>query len=138
MAEEKCAQRVCDRLRGFLDEAGAPTRTNGGQDVDRQDARQPGQRDHKSKRELRIVRLSQNNQRQLSPETVQGHDCDVSDEEYDERAQGEEMEASCALPSVKDFDEPREASGDRWGHRHSGGNAERREQEYDCRVAQLL
>ena len=69
---------------------------------------------------------------------MQSYHRDVSDEEYDERAQGEEMEAPCALPSVKDFDEPREASGDRWGHRHSGGNAERREQEYDRRVAQLL
>src|ERR1017187_1991384 len=48
------------------------------------------------------------------------------------------MQTPCALPSVKDPDIPRETSGDGWGHRHSRRNAERREQEYDCRVAQLL
>ena len=63
---------------------------------------------------------------------------DVSDEEYDERAKSQEMQTPCALPSVKDFDIPRETSGDGWGHRYSRRNAERREQEYDCRVAQLL
>ena len=42
------------------------------------------------------------------------------------------------LPSVKDFDIPRETSGDGRRHRNSRRDAERREQEYDCRVAQLL
>src|ERR1035437_7496527 len=94
-------------------------------------AGQPGQPDHKSKRQLRIVRLSQNNKRQLSPETMQSHDGDVSNEEYDECAKSQEMQTPCALPSVKDPDIPRETSGDGWGHRHSRRNAERREQEYD-------
>ena len=98
----------------------------------------PDSQTTRAKRQLRIVRLSQNNQRQLSPETMQSHDRDVSDEEYDERAKSQEMQAPCALPSVKDFDIPRETSGDGWGHRYSGRNAERCEQEYDCRVAQLL
>jgi hypothetical protein len=38
-----------------------------------------------------VVRLAQNNQCQLSPETVQSHDHDVSDEEYDERAKSKEV-----------------------------------------------
>ena len=70
MAETKCTQRVCDRLSGFLNEAGAATRTHGGHDVDRGDARQPSKPDHESQRQVWIVRLAQNNQRQLSPETI--------------------------------------------------------------------
>jgi len=58
-----------------------------------------------------IVRLPQNNQRQLSPKAVQSHDRDVSNEEYDERAKSQEMQTSRALPSVKEFDIPRETSG---------------------------
>ena len=107
MAEEKCAQRIGDRLSGFLDEARTATRTHGCHGVDDHYAGQPRQPDHKSKRQLRIVRLSQNNQRQLSPKTMQSHDRDVSDEEYDECAKSQEMQAPCALPSVKDFDIPR-------------------------------
>ena len=138
MAEKQCAQRIGDRLSGFLDKARAATRTHGCHDMDDHNAGQPGQPNHKSARQMRIVRLSQNNHCQLSPETMQSHDRDVSDEEHDERAKSQEMQTPCALPSVKDFDVPRETSGDGWGHRYSRRNAERREQEYDCRVAQLL
>ena len=101
MAEKESAQRVCDRLSGFLNEAGAATRAHGGHDVDRGDARQPRKPDLESQRQVRIVRLAQNNQRQLSPETMQSHDRDVSNEEYDERAKSQEMQTPCALPSVK-------------------------------------
>jgi hypothetical protein len=62
----------------------------------------------------------------------------VAEEEYDERAKSHEMQAPGALPSMKDFDIRWETSGDGWGHRYSRRNAERREQEYDRRVAQLL
>ena len=68
---------------------------------------------------------------------MHSHDRDASDEEYDECAKSQEMQTPCGLPSVKDFDIPRETGGDGWGHRHSRRNAERLEQEYDCRVAQL-
>ena len=45
----------------------------------------------------------------------------------------------CRLaPPVKDFDVPRETGGDGGGHRYSCRDAERCEQEYDGRVAQLL
>ena len=138
MAEEEGTQRVCDRLSGFLNEAGAATGTHCGHDVDRGDARQPSKPDHESRRQVWIACLAQNNQRQLSPETMQSHDCDVSDEEYEEGAKSQEMQASGALPSVKDFDIPRETTGNGWGHRYPCRNAERCEQEYDCRVAQLL
>ena len=50
----------------------------------------------------------------------------------------QEMQTPRALPSVKDFDVPRETRGDGGGHRYSRRDAERREQEYDGRVAQLL
>ena len=93
--------------------------------MDDQDAGEPKQPDHKSKRQLRIVRLSQYNQRQLSPEAVNSHDGDVGDEEYGEGAKSEEMQAPCALPPVKDFDIPRETSGDGWGHRYPGRDTER-------------
>jgi len=45
---------------------------------------------------------------------MQGHDRDVSDEEYDERAKSQEMQTPCALPSVKYFYIPRKASGNGW------------------------
>ena len=138
MAEKEGTQRVCDRLSGFLNEAGAATGTHGGHDVDRGDARQPRKPNHQSQRQVWIARLAQNNQRQLSPETMQSHDGDVSNEEYDECAKSQEMQTPCALPSVKDFYIPRKTSGNGWGHRYSRRNAERCEQEYDCRVAQLL
>ena len=130
MAEKQRAHRIGDRLGGFLDKARAAMRTHGCHDMDDHDAAQPGQPDDKSKRQLRIVGLPQNNHRQLCPETMQGHDRDVSDEEYDEGAKSQEMQTPCALPSVKDFDIPRKTSGDGWGHRYSRRNAERREQEY--------
>src|ERR1022692_2583044 len=138
MAEKYRAQRVGDRLSRFLDKARAATRTHGGHDVDRGDARQPRKPDHESHRQVWIARLAQDNQRQLSPETMQSHDRDVSNEEYDEYAKSQEMQTPCALPSVKDFYIPRKTSGNGWGHRYSRRNAERCEQEYDCRVAQLL
>src|SRR5579864_2025843 len=84
------------------------------------------------------MHLSQNNQRQLAPETMKSHDRDVSDEEYDEGAKSQEMQTPCALPSVKDFDIPRKPSCYGWRHRYSRRYAERCEQEYDCRIAQLL
>src|SRR5579872_3975410 len=87
---------------------------------------------------MRIVRFTQNNQCQLSPETMQSHDCHVADEEYNEPAKSEKMQAPRALPSVKDSDIPRETSGDGRGHRYPGRNTKRREHEYDCGVAQLL
>ena len=62
----------------------------------------------------------------------------MTDEEQDERAKSQEMQTPRGLPSVKDFDVPRETGGDGGGHRYSRRDAERREQEYDCRVAQLL
>src|ERR1035438_6384721 len=127
MAEEKSAQRVGDRLSRFLDKAWAATRTHGGHDVDRGDARQPREPDHESQRQVWIAGLAQNNKRQLSPETVQSHDRDVADEEHDKRAQRQKMQAPCALPSVKDLDIPRETGGNGWGHRYSRRNAERRE-----------
>ena len=34
----------------------------------------------------------------------------MTDEEYDERAQSQEMQAPCALSSVKDFDVPWETA----------------------------
>src|SRR5579859_4236612 len=138
MTEEKCAKRVCDRLNRFLNDAGAATRAHGGQDVDGGDARQPGEPDDESQRQVRVVCLSQNNQGQLSLKTMQSHNCDVSDEEYDEGAKGQEMQTPCALTSVKEFDVGWKTSGDGGGHRHPGGDAERCEQEYDRRVAQLL
>src|SRR5579872_705771 len=138
MAEEQCAHRIGDRLSGFLDKARAAARTHSCHGMDEHYARQPGQPDHKSELQLRIMRLSQNNQRQLAPKTMQSHDRDVSDEKYRERAKSQEMQTPRALPSVKDFDIPWETSGDRRGHRYSRRNAERCEQEYDCRVAQLL
>src|SRR5579863_3016054 len=138
MTEEKGAKRVCDRLSCFLNEARMVARAHGGQDVDRGDARQPGKPDDESQRQVWVVCLSQNNQRQLSSKTMQSHNCDVSDEEYDEGAKGQEMQTPCALTSVKKFDVRWKTSGDGGGHRHPGGDAERCEQEYDCRVAQLL
>src|SRR5579863_1742022 len=125
MTEEKRAKRVCDRLSCFLNHAGMVTRAQGGQNVDRGDARQPGKPDHESQRQAGVVRLSQNNQRQLSSKTMQSHDCDVSDEEYDEAAKSQEMETPCALPSVKEFEVSWKTSGDGGGHRHTGRDAER-------------
>ena len=138
MAEKQCAHRIGDRLSSFLDKARAATRTHGCHDMDDHYAGQAGQPDHKSKRQLRIVRLPENNQRQLAPETMQRHDRDVPDEEYDEGAKSQEMQTPRALPPVKDFDIPRKTSGDGWGHRYSRRNAERCKQEYHCRIAQLL
>ena len=106
--------------------------------MDNHYAGQPGQPDDKSKRQMRAVGFPKNNQRQLSPETMQSHDRDVSDEEYDERAKSQKMQTPCALPSVKDFDVPRKTGGNGWGHRYPGHDTERREHEYDCRIAQLL
>jgi hypothetical protein len=60
---------------------------------------------------MRTVGFPQNNQRQLSPETMQSDHGDVSDEEYDERAKSQKMQTPCALPSVKDFDVPWETGG---------------------------
>src|ERR1700687_1067673 len=107
MSEKKRAQLIGNRLGSLLDKARAATRTHGGHDVDRGDARQPGKPDHQSQRQVWIARLAQNNQRQLSPETMQSHDGDVSNEEYDECAKSQEMQTPCALPSVKYFYIPR-------------------------------
>ena len=106
--------------------------------MDHNYAGQTGQPDDKGKHQLWIVGLPENDHRQLRPETMQGHDRDVSDEEYDEGAKSQEMQTACALPSMKDFDIPRKPSGDGWRHRYSRRYAERCEQEYDCRIAQLL
>src|SRR5579864_3448134 len=138
MAEKECAHRIGDRLSSFLDKSRAAARTHGCHDMDDYYAGQPGQPDHKSQSQLRIVRLSQNNQRQFAPETMQGYDRDVPDEEYDEGAKSQEMQTPCALPSVEDLDIPRKTSGDGRGHRYSRRDAERCKQEYDCRIAQLL
>src|SRR5579872_625693 len=133
MTEKECADRISDGLRDFLDKARAATRTHGCQGMDDYYAGQTGQPDHQGKRQLRIVRLTQNNQRQLAAETMQSHDRDVPDEEYDEGAKSQEMQTSRALPSVKHFDVPRKTSGDGRGHRYSRGNAERCKQEYQDR-----
>src|SRR5579864_6032617 len=138
MPEKECAQRIGDRLRGPLDEARAATRTHSCHGMDGYYAGEPGQPGHESQRQLRIVRLSQNNHRQLAPETMQSHDRNVSDEEHDEGAKSQEMQTPCALPSVEDLDIPRKTSGDGRGHRYSRRNAERCKQEYHCRIAQLL
>src|SRR5579862_4655530 len=138
MTEKECAHRIGDRLSGFLDKARAATRTHGCYSMDDHYAGQPGEPNHKSQRQLRIVRLSQNNQRQLAPETMQSHDRDVSNEEYDEGAKSQEMQTPCALPSVKDLDIPWKTSGDSRGHGNSRRNAERCKQEYHCGIAQLL
>jgi hypothetical protein len=106
--------------------------------MDRHDARQPREPDYKRKRQLWILCLPQNNHRQFGPETVQSHDRDVPEEEYYECAKGQEMQTPGTLPPMKDFDIPWETSGDGWGHRYPRRNAERRQQEYDSRVAQLL
>src|ERR1700689_3418266 len=87
---------------------------------------------------MRIVCFPQNNYRQPFAKTVQDHERDMTDEEQDERAKSQEMQAPCTLPSVKDFDVPREAAGDGGGHCYPCRHAERCEQEYDCRVTQLL
>ena len=42
---------------------------------------------------------------------MQEHERDMTDEEQDERAKSQEMQTSRALPSVKEFDIPRETSG---------------------------
>src|SRR5579863_3971687 len=125
MTEEKGAKGVCDRLNRFLNDAGMAMRAHGGQNVDRDDACQPGKPDDESQRQVWVVRLSQNNQRQLSSKTMQRHDCDVSDEEYDEGAKGQEMQTPCALTSVKEFDVSWKTSGDGGGHRHAGCDAKR-------------
>src|ERR1700693_5512885 len=138
MTEKQRAHRIGDRLGGSLDKARAATRTHGCHGMDNNYARQPEQPDHKSQRQLRVVRLSQNDQRQLAPEAMQSHDRDVSDEEYDEGAKSQEMQTPCTLPSVEDFDIPRKTSGDGWGHRYSRRNAQRCKQEYHCCIAQLL
>jgi hypothetical protein len=62
----------------------------------------------------------------------------MTDEEQDERAQSQEMQTPRGLPSVKDFDVPRETGSEGGGHRKARCHAERREEEYDGRVAQLL
>src|ERR1035438_9776177 len=138
VAEEQGAHRIGDQLSGFLDKARATTRTHGCHSMDDHYAGQAGQPDHKSKRQLRIVRLSQHNQRQLAPETMKSHNRDVPDEEYDEGAKSQEMQTARGLTPMKDFDIPREASGDGWGHCYSRRYAERCKQEYHCRIAQLL
>jgi hypothetical protein len=47
----------------------------------------------------------------------------VSNEEYHERAKSQEMQTPCALPSVRGFDIPREASGNGRRQRYTRGNA---------------
>ena len=97
----------------------------------------PGQPDDQSARQVRTVRFPQDNHRQPFAETVQDHERDMTDEEQDERAKSQEMQTPRGLPPVKDFDIPRETGGDGGGHRDAGRNAERREQEYDGRVASV-
>jgi hypothetical protein len=43
-----------------------------------------------AKTAMRLVRLSQDDKRQLSPETMQRHDRDVSGEEYEKGAKSQE------------------------------------------------
>jgi hypothetical protein len=106
--------------------------------MDCDDSHQPSEPDYQGERQVRVVRLPQNNQSQLSPEAMQSYDHYMADEKYDERAQSEKVQAACALSSMKDFDIPRESSSDGRGHRHPCRDTERREQEYDRTVAQLL
>ena len=135
MAEQQSAQWISDRLSRSLHKARAPARINCYYDMDGHYPGQPGKPDRQSPTQIRIVRFPQDNQRQSFSEAVNRNNGDVADEEHDERAQRQKMQAPCALPSVKDPDIPRETSGNGWGHRYSRGNAERREQEYDCCIA---
>ena len=112
MAEKQCAQRIGNRLRGVLDKVRAAVRAHRCDDMDDHDAGQPGQPDDQGARQVRSVRLPQDDHRQSFAETVQDHERDVTDEEQDESAKSQEMQAPRCLPPVKDFDVPREARGD--------------------------
>src|ERR1019366_8501509 len=131
MAEQQSAQWIVNRLSCSLHNARTSARINCYYDVDGHYPGQTGEPDRQRQTQLRIVRFPQDNQRQSLSKAVNRNDGDVADEEHDERAQRQKMQASCALPSVKDLDIPRETSGNGWGHRYSRRNAERREQEYD-------
>jgi hypothetical protein len=84
---------------------------------------------------MRMLGFPQNNESQPFPKTVSRHYADMADKEYEERAECEEMKASCTLPPVEESGVPGEASGDGRRHRYSRNNTERGNQEYDRRVA---
>ena len=131
MAEQQSAQWIGDRLSRSLHQARTPARINCYYDMDGHCPDQTPEPDRQRPIQIRIVRFPQDNQRQSLSKAVNRNDGDVADEEHDERAQRQKMQAPCALPSVKDLDLPRETSGNGWRHRYSRRNAERREQEYD-------
>jgi hypothetical protein len=109
--EKQRAQRIGDRLRGLLDKARSAVRAHGRHDMDEQDAGQSGQPDGQCARQMRSVRLPQDNYRQSFAETVQDHQRDVADKEQDERAKGQKMQAASGLPTVKDFNVPGKTRG---------------------------
>ena len=138
MTEELSAQWVHDRFDPSLDHARSPKGAQRCDHVDPHDEGDAGQADHQRLVQLGVVRLTEDDQGPLRAEPMQRRHRHVADEEQGKCAQAEKVDAPGGLPSMKDSKIAREASRDRRRHGDAGRNAQRREQEDDACVRELL